>query len=239
MLSKERGLFMNHNSSGWSWASIFILSNCFFTHIVDAKEDLFLPQEGGNEVTLQAYESAMDAYIAATPAEVGGTVKTWIDQTLGLLLPNARIFEIGSGFGRDASYMESRGFTVERTDAAQSFVGFLQQNGYSARQFNALTDEFSAKYDLIYANCVFLHFTPRELEQVFHKVYDGLSNKGILAFAVKCGEGKAWSCEKIGMPRYFCYWNADKLRALVESAGFEVKFLFQDQAFIQIIAQRP
>jgi GNAT superfamily N-acetyltransferase len=72
---------------------------------------------GSNEVTLQSYESQINAYIEKTPPQVEGVFKRWIDATLTRVQQDAHIIEIGSAFGRDAAYIESKGFTVERTDA--------------------------------------------------------------------------------------------------------------------------
>ncbi|MBS0653984.1 MAG: hypothetical protein JSR39_10735, partial [Verrucomicrobia bacterium] len=69
-------------------------------------------RNSANEATLKAYENGVDAYVSGTPSEVGGIFKEWIDKTLSLLPKGAKIFEVGSAFGRDARYMESLGFSV-------------------------------------------------------------------------------------------------------------------------------
>lgn len=151
---------------------------------------------------------------------------------------NAQIIEIGSGFGRDANYIESFGFKVERTNAAESFVTFLQEQGNFARKFNILTDAFRVQYDLAFANAVFLHFTPSELEPALIKVHAALKNDRILAFSVKKGKGEEWTTAKLGKPRYFCYWESNKMFALLKQAGFEVVLLLEDERFLQLIANQ-
>jgi SAM-dependent methyltransferase len=190
-----------------------------------------------NEVTLGSYELGIQEYIAGTEAHVSGHFKAWLDYTLTCLQPHSRIIEIGSGFGRDAKYIESCGFNVERTDATLSFVAFLQQEGYLARHFNILTDVFEAQYDLIFANAVFLHFTPQELEGVFGKILNALNRKGILAFSVKKGEGEGWTTAKLGRPRYFCYWTTESLCEKLKLAGFKALYTSEDDTFIRIAAQ--
>jgi SAM-dependent methyltransferase len=178
----------------------------------------------------------MNAYISGTSPEVT-RFKTWLDRTLALLSKNARIFEIGSGFGRDARYIESKGFTVQRSDATKAFVHLLQQEGYSADLFNVLTEDFSATYDLIFANAVFLHFTPSEFQKVLDKIHASLSPNGILSFTVKQGIGEEWTSAKVGHPRYFCYWCIDALESLLESKGFTMIESAKDEKFLQIIAR--
>ncbi len=208
--------------------SFFVFATQVFGHIENPSS---------NAVTLESYELGVQEYIDGTSHEVSRSFKGWIDATLSYLPAHAQIIEIGSGFGRDARYIESLGFRVERTDAAEAFVSFLQGKGFAARTFNILTDAFDAQYDLLFANAVFLHFTPEELETVFAKVHTALNKDGILAFTVKRGEGQEWSNAKLGRPRYFCYWSENRILPLLERAGFEVIYLGGDEVFLQIIAK--
>jgi len=209
---------------------------------MNKKIGIYLAITGGcvmatnNEVTLQSYEKGIANYVEKTTNTVSGVVKNFIDTALLLLPKEARIIEIGSGFGRDAAYIESHGFTVERTDAAHAFVELLQNKGYQAQHFNVITDEFTRQYDLVFANAVFLHFTRAELAGVLNKAYKALASNGILAFSVKMGEGEEWTSAKVGNPRYFCYWQLDALTQILEKSGFEIIQTFEDSSFVDIIA---
>ena len=70
------------------------------------------------------------------------------------------------------------------------------------------------------ANAVLLHFTRDEASQVIKKVFDALNTNGKFAFTLKQGEGEGWSEEKLGAPRFFCYWTEPQIREVLESAGF-------------------
>lgn len=190
-----------------------------------------------NDITIQSYEMAVHEYVIGTPRVVSGSFKDWIDETLSLIPRSARIIEIGSGFGRDAEYIESFGFTVERTAGTAHFVEYLNQNGFVARQFNILTDTFSDSYDLVFANAVFLHFTPDELQKILVKSKAALKPNGILAFTVKKGEGEEWTSAKLGLPRYFCYWNPYRLQMLLKSTGYQIVELSEDERFLHIIVK--
>ncbi len=213
---------------------------CFvaFSSCVFAWAGYAIDDRGSNQATIDAYESSIQEYIVKTTPEYCAGFNSWIDATLALLPSNARILEIGSAFGRDAQYIESKGFSVERTDATKGFVYYLNAHGYSAHLFNVLTENFSTTYDLIFANRVFLHFTPSELEMVLHKIRSTLSETGILAFSLKQGEGEEFSEEKLGKPRYYCYWTREKIQSLLEAIGFEVFSIADDSKFLQIIAKK-
>lgn len=173
-----------------------------------------------NETTLQSYDAHIQEYIDGTPQEVTGAVKDWIHASLQGLPQDAKILEFGTAFGRDAGYIESLGYTVERTDATPGFVNLLQQQGHKARVLNAITDDYGDTYDLIFADAVLLHFTRPETQAVLGKVFASLSDNGRFALSLKQGDGEAWSEEKLGAPRYFCYWNRAEIEPMLHQAGF-------------------
>jgi SAM-dependent methyltransferase len=173
-----------------------------------------------NPTTVNSYDQHIQEYIDGTPQSVDGFVKDWIDQTLSGLSKDAKILEFGSAFGRDADYIESQGFKVQRTDVTPGFVKLLQEQGHEAKLLNAITDDLGSGYDLVFADAVLLHFTREETREVINKVYAALNDKGRFAFTLKNGEGEAWSDEKLGAPRFFCYWTKQTIQPLLEQAGF-------------------
>jgi protein-L-isoaspartate O-methyltransferase len=94
----------------------------------------------GNERTIDTYESAADVYAVAdaSAATLAGALHRFVDEFAGHLSAGAQVLEIGSGTGRDAAYLESRGFTVRRTDAARSFVAAMRAAGVEADVVNVL-----------------------------------------------------------------------------------------------------
>ena len=187
---------------------------------------------GTNAKTLAAYETHVADYIDGTSQVVDGAHKAWIDAALADLPTTAKVLELGSAFGRDAAYMASKGYSVECTDAAENFVSYLRGKGFSARRFNAITDQLDGEYDLILASAVMLHFTRPELALVLRKLCQSLAPQGRLAISLKRGEGEAWSTEKLGAPRYFCYWQAAELEAFFGAAGF-ARWVVDDGVFKQ------
>ena len=174
-----------------------------------------------NDLTLQAYNDHLQDYVAANKTTVEGSLKAWIDKVLELIPKGGKILEIGSGYGRDAAYMDSLGYQVTPTDAAESFVELLNSKGLKARKLNALTDDFGTDFDLVFAQAVFLHFTPGQLEQILKKSFNCLKSGGILAFSVKEGRGEGWSDDYLGVPRYFCFWEKPELQKITETASFQ------------------
>ncbi|ADP70531.1 Methyltransferase type 12 [Rhodomicrobium vannielii ATCC 17100] len=173
-----------------------------------------------NRETLRSYDARVRNYVAGTAQTVSGEAKDWIDAALSGLPDTARILELGSAFGRDAAYIASNGFEIECTDAVPGFLAELKAKGLAARHFNVLTDELTDRYDLILANAVLLHFARHEFTYVLKKMARSLKDGGRFAFSLKKGQGESWSSEKIGAPRFFCYWERQDLEPLLADAGF-------------------
>lgn len=196
-----------------------------------------------NHQTIQSYEAHIQEYINGTPQDVSGVVKEWLDEAIARLPKDAHILEFGSAFGRDASYLQNLGYKVECTDATQAFVDLLKQKGFNAHQLNAITDDLGSQYDFVLANAVLLHFTRDETKQVLQKVFAALNSGGTFAFTLKQGEGEKWSEDKLGAPRYFCFWTDEQIRQLVEETGFtDVKVtgdkVTTNATWLQVIARK-
>ncbi len=193
-----------------------------------------------NDTTLRAYEKHVQEYRAE---QLGDDLKGWIDQVLSLVPKVGAILELGSGDGRDAAYMKSHGYKIVATDAVQGFVDRLKQRGLEARRLNVLKDDFDGVYDLVFAQAVFLHFTPEQLQQILYKVYDCLKPGAVLAFSVKKGKGAQWSNDYLGSSRYYYFWESPALQQLVEEAGFTVQEITErtdsrDTWLLQVIAKK-
>ena len=196
-----------------------------------------------NERTLRVYEAKSDEYIAGTPPTMSTDVSDWIDRMIKYS-PSGKILEIGSAFGREADFFESKGYIVQRTDAAQSFVTLLKRNGHNAYSLNAITDDLKGPWALIFANCVFLHFSKGEFRKTLIKVLNSLDTGGVLGFAVKRGEGTQWHSQKVGSPRFFQYWNQQELSFLLGETEFELLDIRDgitdgDSDKIYVIAKKP
>lgn len=165
-------------------------------------------------------------------------MKKFIDAAFADVSYGSTVLEVGAGFGRDARYLQGKGFAVIPTDGAQSFVKELQQRGFPAYELNILEDSFP-KVDVIFANAVFLHLSIEELRRVLLKARQALNLAGKLIFTVKKGEGEELSEEKIDAPRYFAYWSVENITAELLRAGFTAGSISEDMAgdttWIQVV----
>jgi SAM-dependent methyltransferase len=172
-----------------------------------------------NRRTLASYVKHVSEYLAGTETILAGPEKAWIDSGLEQLEPGARILEIGSGPGRDATYIEQRGYEVKCTDASVAFVEYLRGQGIAAQVLNVLSDPSPTGFDLILANSVLLHFSRDELGTVLGKLAEALAAGSLCAFSLKRGDGEEWSDHKLNAPRFFCYWQSESLAVQGRATG--------------------
>ena len=196
-----------------------------------------------NDKTILAYEADAQGYVDKTPTQMAGDKKAWVDLALSMIGPTARILELGSGFGRDADYIESQGFTVQRSEAAKSFIKFMEQGGHTPILLNAITEDYGGPYDLIFANAVLLHFTSSETATVMKKTISALAPNGLFAFRLKAGDGSEWD-KSMKLPRLMQYWHPDDLKKVVTENGFHVVSFetghstYNKFTWLQVIAQK-
>lgn len=176
-----------------------------------------------NSKTLATYNDNFLNYIDGTVQVVSGFQKEWLEYLLGLCNKESRILEVGSAFGRDASFILEQGFTrLLATDAFDAAIDTLKSKGLNAKKLNLLQDDIEGEYDLILASAVFLHFTADEFRYVLTKLKGSLSGSGILGFSVKNGVGEEWSDAKMSAPRFFHYWSEDNLKTVLAETGYSI-----------------
>lgn len=173
-----------------------------------------------NKKTIESYEVSINQYIRNTPNKRGIVVEGWINKSLEGLNLDSKILEIGSAYGRDAKYIEDKGFHVEKTDATQGFVDILVEKDPTSHALNIVTDELTDKYDLVIANAVFLHLNNEETREAARKIFGALNTPGTFALTLKQGEGEAWQNNKDMAPRFFNYWYEEDITKLLSEIGF-------------------
>lgn len=178
------------------------------------------PRSAAGDVTLVSYNAAADVYRERS-APPGPAVTAYLDQ-VARLVGTGTVLELGSGPGWDASYLESRGPRVVRTDGASAFVDMLQAAGHPARLLDVRADDFGGPYDAVLADAVLLHLTREEFVDVLQRARRAVRSGGLLAATLKEGDGEAWTQAKLGLPRHFTYWREPAVHAALGATGWQV-----------------
>jgi SAM-dependent methyltransferase len=181
-----------------------------------------------NAETLLAYDEGWQRYLLGTPAVPLDIHGPWLPDALAMRPYGCTVLEIGSGPGHDAAQMEIEGIDVERTDACEPFVAYLEAQGHKARVLNVLTDDIGGPYGMIYAFAVFQHMTGQQLVTALRNCRDALAPGGVLAFSARRGLTPEWAERKGLDKRLFWYWQPGRLWDKVEFAGLTVRAMHQD-----------
>lgn len=190
-----------------------------------------------NDFNKTQYEEHAQSYTASnTDGRIGGGTPAERTQLLLKYLPKGRhIFEVGSAGGQDARALQQAGYEVTPTDFVEPFVENLREKGFDARLFDAKKDEFPAM-DALYANAVFVHFTPSELQDCLKRAKPKLTNEKIVFMSLIKGEGQERSGRARGIERDFQYYTLESLEKILKDAGFEIVFSREvDEKWIQVV----
>ncbi|GAB4083946.1 hypothetical protein GCM10028784_05760 [Myceligenerans cantabricum] len=188
------------------------------------------------ERTKLFYDSYAREYALSIPGQVTGGMKEWLDRFSAEASFRGPIFEIGSGTGRDAHYLESLGHRVQRSEIADPFITSFAAQGIDVLRFDVLDDSFPGRQHAVFANSVFCHMTNRQLRRVLRNVHEALVPEGRLGFNTKAAAvtfSKMSGSDRLPAARYFSHWPPGKLRAEVERAGFDVVWWSERPAILR------
>ena len=149
---------------------------------------------------------------------------------------SAEVFEIGSGSGENAKFIESLGFKVTASDTAKPFIEATRSQGVETIKFNALEDDFPDKYFAIFCWRVFVHFTRDDALKIIQKAYDALKENGIFLFSAINRETKDVDNEWVdfegeyhmGEERYFNYFHKQELEDMIHQTPFQIENFCQE-----------
>lgn len=172
--------------------------------------------------TVSAYDGDVAGYSGGT-RELPEHVRRVAEHFVHELGEEPRVLEIGSASGRDATFLESLGARVDRTDITPGFVEALRAAGHDARVVDPLTDDLGDGYAGVWANAVLLHLNRPEMAVVLHRLRSAVRPGGRLYCSVKEGDGDGWSRHgNVAGARHFTYWREPQLREVLSAAGWTV-----------------
>ena len=196
--------------------------------------------DDNQKITLATYEKGVETYLKKTRSEISGGLKEYLDYILTKVPKDAHILEIGSATGRDADYIESKGYNLTRSDAVQGFVEYIRSQGKVALIFNVLSDKLGQQYDVVIATAVLLHLNTEQLAVALENINTHLTINGVLILAVKQGDGEEYSFHKMKTGRYFKYWQQADLVKAVKAGGFLIDecFINENSKWLICIARK-
>lgn len=199
-----------------------------------------------NEKTINSYEKYAKEYVNQKNADFNdNTIKqkhAMLSNCLKGVPKSGRLFEIGSGSGEDAAYIQSLGYSnLIVSDVADSFINILRKKGFSPIKFNLLKNDFPEKYDFIHCWAVLMHFTKKEAGESIRKIYNSLIDGGKVLFCVKTSKDKAEGWKRLSEKDgeiYFSFWSKDELELFLNQVGFKKIEIWGYGDWIDCLAER-
>lgn len=139
------------------------------------------------------------------------------------LLPRGKILEIGSGSGKDASYLIKFGYKYTGTDASKGLLSIASAKNPNATFKNIpvqqLSDKFSPNtFDGFWTTATLLHVPKDQIDLALKNIHKVVKDGGIGFITIK--EGKGEREDETG--RLFSYYTRQEFSQILKSNGFEV-----------------
>lgn len=194
-----------------------------------------------NKKTLEVYKEKAYMYLANSaehdrldPSKAKRKrekLEKLIKESFSILPENSKVFEIGSGDGTNAKFIESLGFEVTASDTADDFIKATKSQGIKTLKFDAIEDEFPEKYFGIFCWRVFVHFTKEDALKIIKKAYDALEDGGVFMFNAINRQTKIIDNEWVdfegeyhmGSERYYSYFKKEDLDDMIKLTKFKIR----------------
>ncbi|MFB7128329.1 class I SAM-dependent methyltransferase [Kitasatospora sp. NPDC056273] len=173
--------------------------------------------------TIAAYEHSADKYESATKGMVPDEE---LDLFTGMLPdPAGPVLDAGCAFGRDTALLAARGVAVTGVDLSEPFVARARElhPGLDFRRMDVCAlDLPDASFAGVWSQATLLHLRDEHVAAALAEFHRVLRPGGALFVSFKEGEGEEEFVESFSADaaRFFRYQTADRVRGLLEAAGF-------------------
>ncbi len=172
--------------------------------------------------TIRTYDAFPDSFDRKFQEHFDSHVKKNADEFLKFL-KGRKILDLGCGPGNHAAYFKQKGFDVLCLDLSDEMLKLCRKKGLKAIKMDIEDLSFpDGSFDGIWAYASLLHVPKGKAPEVIAKLYKMLVPGGILAVALKEGEGERLEAnEKYpGTERLFAYYTDPEIREIFSSFRF-------------------
>ena len=152
----------------------------------------------------------------------------YIDNFLDLLPKNAKILDVGCGFGFDANFMTSRNFDVIGLDLSKEMSITAKQKfpKIDFRQQDIRELDFSLNsFDGIFASFSLIHLPKKDIPSLLKKFHQILKQNGILYISLQGGESEETFIDEPFKPDEKLFLNImsfDEIKNLLTKNNFSI-----------------
>jgi SAM-dependent methyltransferase len=177
-------------------------------------ESVLRTRETYDKVALRFLENTRDR----------SSIAFWLERFARHVGSGAAVLDLGAGPGFDSAELRRLGARALSLDLS---LGMLRAG---LRDFPGPRVQADARrlpfpdgaFAGVWANASLLHLSPPAAATAVREVRRVLRTGGLFHIALKSGTGAEWETDRYGEPRWFQYWCAADLDALLADAGFEI-----------------
>lgn len=139
-----------------------------------------------------------------------------------------KVFDVGSGPGRDARILQKAGFDITCFDASEAMIEMTREKGFSSvlGDFNNFPFPDSS-FEGVWSYTALLHVPKNEVAKGFEEIYRVLKDGGTLGLGLIEGDTEGYrESAGVDLPRYFAYYTKEEVENLLSQTGF-TSFYFE------------
>jgi ubiquinone/menaquinone biosynthesis C-methylase UbiE len=172
--------------------------------------------------TRETYDRVAARFLAHTRDR--SPIAFWLERFAQRLGERDMVLDLGAGPGFDSAALRRLGLRAVALDLS---LGMLREG---LREFPGPRVQADARrlplpdgcLAGVWASASLLHLSPEDMATALREVRRVLRTAGLLHVSLKSGAGAEWEVERYGEPRWFQYWSAAEIDALLADSGFEV-----------------
>lgn len=192
--------------------------------------------------TIRTYNSYPSLFDEKFQQHFDAHVKKNADNFIALL-KGKKILDLGSGPGNHAAYFKEKGFEVLCLDFSDEMLALCRKKGLDTIKMDIEQLDLPDKFDGIWAYASLLHIPKKNAGQIADKLSTMLVPGGVLALALKEGEGEQFEDnEKYpGTERWFVYYTDDEVRNIFSDRFNILQFgrdVFRKYSFINYLMKK-
>ena len=173
-------------------------------------------------ITQATYDEVAEAFLERTRDPERSSV--WLDHFAGRVAPGSVVADLGGGPGRDCGQLRARGLRAFCLDRSRGMLraGRSEFEGERVqgdlRMLPLATESLAGAW----ANASLLHLEQTDFVVALAEIRRVLEPGGALHLTLKRGEGAGFERKRYGRPRWFQYWGAQELDAVLGRGGFRI-----------------
>jgi SAM-dependent methyltransferase len=175
------------------------------------------------QITSATYDQIAADYAARSPGAAPETLATIRKRFAALLAPGARVLDVGCGPGWEAARLRALGLRAYGLDRSRGMLAEARAWGVPLLLGDMCTLPLpDGALDGLWVCASFLHIPRRDGPAVLCEFRRVLRPGGALYIGVKEGDGERWVEHGTGGRRFFVFYQADELDALLAAHGFSI-----------------